>query len=177
MLFVNMSEKGHYEAGAKRVNTPIYPIIPSPSGRKYTLPNGCYNVDLNIKQTEDETTVTLAKGTDTVWILGQEDKISWHSKYDKSNCGCGKNVSLFRNMGSDIIAYEMPVDSWLLTGDIVYHNNGGILVKYSAENIIGFETWNSLMHCFILPNAISYIAQENASTNDPYFASKPFIHF
>ena len=180
MLYICMSEKGHYQ-NEKWADAPIYPYLPTPNGSRHILPNGCYNVDLDIKQVDGKDVVTLTKEeTDTVWLMGQEDTMGWDSKFG-NNYGLSKNVALYRNRDTDIVIYKMVVGSWLLSGNFVYHNNGGVLIKYSAEDVIGIRTWDPLVHHFITPDAIGYMKRENAEfesrAKNPFFAHSPRIYF
>jgi hypothetical protein len=185
MLYVSFSDKGHYE-GDTFIQTPITPVLPMPDDKtSRILPNGCFEADLDIKYANEETNedkVTLAKPSgDTVWILAQDSTFSWTNRYAGYYGSKKGEVSLVRPRDTDMVIVKMGAGSWFVSNNVIYHNDGGVLVKYSTESVIGWSTWDSPIHNFIDPRAVGYTsrhsAEINAAAKSPCFCDSPRIYF
>ena len=168
MLYVNLSAEGRYVEDAKGVSNwvekPVVPEISTKDGTScyaFTM-NGAYDCGLDIKvESADKCSVTLAPGEDNmVYILGQECTVGWvaDSYYGRKR----GNVRLYRLNKTDIIIYALADGSWFVSGQTVYHNDGGVLVKYNRDSVIGWETWESFMHTFLDAEVIGLLEKEKA---------------
>ena len=182
MLYVSFSNEGHYTTDLRFSDTPIVPVIPSPNGVPHILPNGSYEVDLDIKKVDDEDKVTLTKASeDVIWIIAQDSTFGWTNA--RAGCYGSKRgrVSLFRPRDTDVVVYKMEADSWFVSDKVVYHNDNGVLVKYSVDNVIGWESWEAFFHTFIDTNAIEFMTRDSADyearVKNPNYCHSSRIYF
>ena len=156
MLYVNFSSDGRY-FNADYVEGASSPVIQKKDGSTMAFANGAHDCGLEVKidLDADICEVRLAKSNNkTVYILGQESTVSWtaDSPYGRKR----GEVHLYRLRKTDVVIYEMEPGSWFVSGNVVYHNDNGVLMKYDRGNVIGWETWESLAHWFLEEDVIDY---------------------
>lgn len=146
MLYIKMDPRGHYE-NDKWFDTPIIPFL---SGK--TLDNGSH--DYSVALIHGTETFVLTPPNDTIWILTQDQVMSWTNSHNGHYGHSKGDVIAHRLRDTDIVLYEMPEGSWFVSDNTVYHNDGGVLLKFSTDTVIGWETWDSIPHCFYASDAI-----------------------
>ena len=156
MLYVMFSEKGRYSYN-KYIKGAFAPVVEKENGSSMTFQNGCYDCGLDIQSdcSADNETVRVAPDDgETIYILAQDSTVGWNAD---SYYGRKKgNVQLYRLRDTDTVIYEMKPGSWFVSGEFVYRNDGGVLMKYSIDSVLGWETWDSMNHWFLKPDVIDY---------------------
>ena len=154
MLYIRMSTEDHSN-GYEFFSTTITPVL----GDK-PLDNGCYDYSLSIQQETRNEIFKLCKDNNSVWIISQDSVIPWGNPI-AGCCGCSKGgVTIHRLYDTDIVIYELPQNSWFVSGKTVYHNDGGVLIRYKADSIIGWETWRGIPQVFHEQDALKVIVNE-----------------
>lgn len=154
MLYIRMSAEGHSN-GYEFFSTTITPIL----GDK-PLINGCYDYSLSIQQETQNEIFKLCKDNNSVWIITQDNVIPWRNPVTGSR-GCSKGgVTIHRLHDTDIVIYELPQNSWFVSDKIIYHNDGGVLIRYEADSIIGWETWRGIPQYFHKQDALEFRVNE-----------------
>ncbi len=173
MLYIKMSPLGHclndkwsdppithlpcepvsVMLGSKWSKTPIVPYLSNKE-----LGNGCY--DLGLVHEYDTQKFALTPGNTTIWILSQDKITPWTNTFDIDDCyyyGRQRGgVIAHRLMGTDIVIYELPVDGWFVSDKTVYHNDGGVLLRFPVKEVIGWKTWNHINTRYYSKDAIEF---------------------
>lgn len=162
MLYIKMDESGHYNHDEFFAAT-ITPIL---SGK--LLKNGAYDYGLaikretacyastNLKIRSKKEEFVLDHPDKTVWILSQDSVIHWSNEHNSYYGHMKGGVIAHRLRETDVVIFQLPEDSWFVSGKTIYHNDGGVLVKYATDDIIGWETWNTIPHSFYDESAIKF---------------------
>lgn len=151
MLYVNFSAEGRFEDG-KFTEGSFYPVLKNAKGQKIAFLNGAHDVGLSINrdpQTRNSSVIVVNRREvgDTVFILAQESTVTYVSA-DHYGRKVG-NVELVRPCDSDTLIYVLKPGSWFASADAIYHNEGGVLLRYDPEMVIGWRTWRTLGISFI----------------------------
>ncbi len=158
MLYVMFSKEGRY-FNNHFIEGDYSPTIETEKGLPKTFRNGCFDINLNIKPDPDSGNDIIRLAPDdgkTIYIVGQDSTVDWNadSYFGRKKGG----VMLYRPRNTDTVIYELKPTSFFVSRKVVYHNEDGVLIKYSIENVLGWDTWDSLGQWFLREDVIDYSA-------------------